>query len=79
VPHVFAHVMAGNTGSRRVLEKCGLVLVPGAGPGSAPSPGGSGPAQVEYALTRAQWAQAERAQAERDRLGAADLTQAEQA
>lgn len=45
---VFGHTMAGNAASRRVLEKCGLVLVTAAD--------AAGDGEVEYALTREQWA-----------------------
>lgn len=48
VRRVFAHAMAANAASRRVLEKSGLVLVPAAG---------GEPAEVEYALSRAAWEQ----------------------
>jgi RimJ/RimL family protein N-acetyltransferase len=54
VERVFAHTMSGNAASRRVLEKCGLVLV-GAFEAGEPS-GTAAAAEVEYALTRAQWA-----------------------
>lgn len=47
--------MAVNTASRRVLEKCGLVLVrtlPYEGPDVIES---SENGEVEYALTKAEW------------------------
>jgi RimJ/RimL family protein N-acetyltransferase len=57
VQRVFAHTLAVNAGSRRVLEKCGLTLVH-----STPYEGrdsdvidGAEHGQVEYALTRADW------------------------
>jgi RimJ/RimL family protein N-acetyltransferase len=55
VERVFAHTMAVNTASRRVLEKCGLVLVrtlPCEGPDVIE---GSEHGEVEYALTKADW------------------------
>ena len=62
VQRVFAHAMAANAASRRVLEKCGLVLVPAAGPGRTGSAVAAGPepGEVEYELTRAQWDRAGR-------------------
>lgn len=53
---VFAHTMTVNAASRRVLEKCGLVLVrtfPWAYPDLIV--GGSEHGEVEYALTRPEW------------------------
>jgi len=53
VQRVFAHTMTVNTGSRRVLEKCGLTLVhtvPYTGP-DADAIEGSQHGEVEYALT----------------------------
>jgi RimJ/RimL family protein N-acetyltransferase len=52
---VFGHTMTVNTGSRRVLEKCGLTLVR-----TVPCEGtdrieGSEHDEVEYAITRAEW------------------------
>jgi RimJ/RimL family protein N-acetyltransferase len=44
---VFGHTMPGNAASRRVLEKCGLTLV---------SSAEAADDEVEYALTREQWA-----------------------
>jgi RimJ/RimL family protein N-acetyltransferase len=55
VQRVFAHTLAVNTASRRVLEKCGLTLVrttPYQGPDVIE---GSEQGEVEYALTRAEW------------------------
>ncbi len=52
---VTAHTMVVNHASRRVMEKCGLVLVRTYHPGDlAPVPGAEKGA-VEYALTRQQW------------------------
>ena len=64
VPRVFAHAMAANASSRRVLEKCGLTLVPAARPGGAGGAVTAGPEpdEVEYELTRAQWDRAGRDQ-----------------
>jgi len=55
VGRVFAHTMTVNSGSRHVLEKCGLSLVR-----TSPYEGndaieGSERGEVEYALTRAEW------------------------
>jgi RimJ/RimL family protein N-acetyltransferase len=64
VERVFAHTMTVNTGSRRVLEKCGLALVrtiPYAeyqgyqGYEGADVIEGSEHGEVEYALTRPEW------------------------
>jgi RimJ/RimL family protein N-acetyltransferase len=55
VERVFAHTMTVNTASRRVLEKCGLMLVrtvPYEGPDVIES---SEQGEVEYALTKAEW------------------------
>jgi RimJ/RimL family protein N-acetyltransferase len=55
VQRVFAHTMAVNTASRRVLEKSGLALVrtfPYEGPDVIE---GCEHGEVEYALTKAQW------------------------
>jgi RimJ/RimL family protein N-acetyltransferase len=55
VERVFAHTLAVNTASRRVLEKCGLVLVRTT---AYPGPDvidGAEHGEVEYALTRAEW------------------------
>jgi RimJ/RimL family protein N-acetyltransferase len=52
---VFAQTMAVNTASRRVMEKCGLVLVR-TFPWDGPDPlEGAEQGEVEYALTRAEW------------------------
>ena len=56
VARVFAQTMTVNTASRRVMEKCGLVLVrtfPFDGPG--PLIEGAEHGEVEYALTKAEW------------------------
>ncbi len=56
VERVFAHTMTVNTASRRVMEKCGLRLVrtfPYQGPDVIE---GSEQGEVEYALTRPEWA-----------------------
>jgi RimJ/RimL family protein N-acetyltransferase len=55
IERVFAYTMTVNIASRRVLEKCGLVLVR-----SAPYDGpdvieGSEQGEVEYALSKAEW------------------------
>jgi RimJ/RimL family protein N-acetyltransferase len=55
VQRVFAHTMADNIASRRVMEKSGLLLVrtfPYEGPDVIE---GSEHGEVEYALTRAEW------------------------
>jgi len=55
VERVYAHTLAVNTASRRVLEKCGLTLVrttPYDGPGIIE---GSEHGEVEYAVTRREW------------------------
>lgn len=55
VTRVFAHAMTANAASRRVLEKCGLVLVrttPFEGPADV---AGAEQGEVEYALTRSEW------------------------
>ncbi len=52
---VFAHTLTVNTASRRVLEKCGLILVRTSrydGPGPIE---GSEHGEVEYELTRSRW------------------------
>lgn len=61
VERVFAHTMARNARSRRVMEKCGLRFV-----GTLPYDGpfdieGAELGQVEYALTKAEWQQREKA------------------
>jgi RimJ/RimL family protein N-acetyltransferase len=58
VDRVFAHALATNAASRRVMEKCGLVMVravPLEGPDVF---AGSEPGEVEYALTKADWERA---------------------
>lgn len=57
VPRVFAHTMTVNAASRRVLEKCGLVLVRTIPWDSEDTVEGSEQGQVEYALSRADWEQ----------------------
>ena len=55
VQRVFAHTMAVNAASRRVLEKSGLIFVrasPCEGPDAIE---GSEHGEVEYALTKAEW------------------------
>ena len=55
VERVFAHTMAVNAASRRVLEKCGLALVrtiPYEGPDVIE---GSEHGEVEYALAKPEW------------------------
>jgi RimJ/RimL family protein N-acetyltransferase len=55
VERVYAHTMAVNTASRRVLEKCGLVLVGTLPYGGPDGIEGSEHGEVEYALTKAEW------------------------
>jgi RimJ/RimL family protein N-acetyltransferase len=55
VERVFAHTMAVNTASRRVLEKCGLSL---AGTMAYEGPDvieGAEHGEVEYAMTKPEW------------------------
>jgi RimJ/RimL family protein N-acetyltransferase len=55
VRRVFAHTMAVNAASRRVMEKCGLTLVrttPYDGPDVID---GSEYGEVEYAITKSEW------------------------
>ena len=55
VERVFAHTMTVNTGSRHVLEKCGLTLVyttPYEGPDVIE---GGEHGEVEYAITKPEW------------------------
>jgi len=57
VQRVFAHLMAANAASRRVLEKCGLTLVHTVsyqGP-DADVIDGAEQGEVEYALTKPEW------------------------
>lgn len=56
VRRVFAHTMAVNTASRRVLEKCGLTLVRTTPYAGADVIEGAEHGEVEYALTRPEWA-----------------------
>jgi RimJ/RimL family protein N-acetyltransferase len=56
VERVFAHAMAANAASRRVLDKCGLTLVSAAPRAQADPAELTGHDAVEYALTRAGWA-----------------------
>jgi RimJ/RimL family protein N-acetyltransferase len=54
---VFAHLMAANAASRRVLKKCGLTFVhtvPCQGP-DADVIDGTEQGEVEYALTKPEW------------------------
>jgi RimJ/RimL family protein N-acetyltransferase len=55
VERVFAHTLAVNTASRRVLEKCGLTLVRTVPFQSPDLIEGSEQGEVEYALTKAAW------------------------
>jgi RimJ/RimL family protein N-acetyltransferase len=55
VERVFAHTMAVNTGSRRVLEKCGLRLVRTTVYEGADVMEGSEHGELEYALTKSEW------------------------
>jgi RimJ/RimL family protein N-acetyltransferase len=55
VTRVFAHTMTVNAGSRRVLEKCGLVLTRTFRSDAVPAIDGAEQGEVEYALTRADW------------------------
>jgi RimJ/RimL family protein N-acetyltransferase len=55
VRRVFAHTMAVNNASRRVLEKCGLTLVRTTPYEGADVIEGAGHGEVEYALTRPEW------------------------
>jgi RimJ/RimL family protein N-acetyltransferase len=60
VQRVFAHTLAVNAASRRVLEKCGLRLVraiPYEGPDVIE---GAEHGEVEYALTRPEWLEGHR-------------------
>lgn len=56
VQRVFAHTMAANTASRRVLEKCGLQLVRTSPYRGSDVIDGSEHGAVEYALTKSEWA-----------------------
>jgi RimJ/RimL family protein N-acetyltransferase len=55
VQRVFAHTMAGNAASRRVLEKSGLALVRALPYAGSDPIAGSEQGEVEYALTKAEW------------------------
>lgn len=55
VQRVFAHAMAANAASRRVLEKSGLTLVRLSPYAGTEVIDGSAQGEVEYELTRAQW------------------------
>jgi len=55
VTRVFAHTMAVNAGSRRVLEKCGLTLTRTLPSDQVSAVEGAEQGDVEYALTRAEW------------------------
>lgn len=55
VRRVFAHTMTVNATSRRVLEKCGLVLVRTFPYEGTDAIAGSEQGEVEYALTKPQW------------------------
>jgi RimJ/RimL family protein N-acetyltransferase len=55
VERVFALTMAINTGSRRVLEKCGLTLVRTIPYEGSDAIEGAEHGEVEYALTKPEW------------------------
>ena len=55
VERVFAHPMAANTASRRVLEKCGLTLVRTTPYEGADAIEGSEHGEAEYTLTKPEW------------------------
>lgn len=55
VERVFGHTMTVNTGSRRVMEKCGMRLVRPFPYEGSDDIEGSEHGEVEYALTRAEW------------------------
>lgn len=55
VQRVFAHTMAANAASRRVLEKCGLKLVHTTPYQGSDVIDGAEHGEVEYALTRPEW------------------------
>jgi RimJ/RimL family protein N-acetyltransferase len=55
VERVFAHTMAVNRPSRRVMEKSGLTLVRSFRSADSPAIPGADQGEVEYAVTRAQW------------------------
>jgi RimJ/RimL family protein N-acetyltransferase len=56
VERVFAHTMTDNAGSRRVMEKCGLSFVRTFPYEGAYPIEGAEHGEVEYALTKAEWA-----------------------
>ncbi len=57
VERVFAHTLTVNTASRRVMEKCGLTLVRTTAPDEGPEViEGAEHGEVEYALTKPEWA-----------------------
>ena len=57
VERVFAHTLTVNTASRRVMEKCGLTLVRTTAPCEGPEViEGAEHGEVEYALTKPEWA-----------------------
>jgi RimJ/RimL family protein N-acetyltransferase len=55
VQRVFAHAMAANIASRRVLEKCGLTLVCARPYQGGEVIDGAELGEVEYAITRTEW------------------------
>jgi RimJ/RimL family protein N-acetyltransferase len=55
VERVFAHTMTVNAASRRVMEKCGLMLVRTIPYEGADVIDGAEHGQVEYALTKPEW------------------------
>jgi RimJ/RimL family protein N-acetyltransferase len=55
VRRVFAHTMAVNAASRRVMEKCGLTLVRTTPYDGADVIDGSEYGEVEYAITKSDW------------------------
>jgi RimJ/RimL family protein N-acetyltransferase len=55
VRRVFAHTLAVNTASRRVMEKCGLALVRTTGYEGPDTIDGAEHGEVEYALTKPEW------------------------
>jgi RimJ/RimL family protein N-acetyltransferase len=55
VERVFGHTMTVNTASRRVMEKCGLMLVRTIPYEGADIIGGAEHGEVEYALTKPEW------------------------
>jgi RimJ/RimL family protein N-acetyltransferase len=55
VDRIFGHTMTVNAASRRVMEKCGMVLTGPFRAGLLPDIPGAEHGEVEYALTRDQW------------------------